>query len=82
MVLLHSLAELIFDGMIVVLLAFNSEALCFFPLSKHDWLNWMTFGCYSKVLGAASSVRLPYCRMQHDCVTRQLQPFIVVVSQK
>jgi len=26
----------------------------------------------------ASSVGLPYCRMQRDCVTRQLQPFIVV----
>jgi hypothetical protein len=27
-----------FDGMIVVLLAFlNSEALCSFPLKRHDW---------------------------------------------
>ena len=38
-------------------------------------------GCHSKVLGA-SSVELPRCRMQHDCVTGQLQPFIVVCITK
>ncbi len=60
MVLLHSLAELIFDGMIVILLAFNSEALCFFPLRRHDWFIWMTvFGCHSKVFVGSSSVGLP-----------------------
>jgi hypothetical protein len=31
--------------------SFKSEALCFFPLRKHDWLDWMTFGCHSKVFG-------------------------------
>jgi len=35
MVLLHSLAELIFDGMIVVLLAFNSEAFCVSSLKEN-----------------------------------------------
>ena len=53
--LLHSLAELIFDGMIVVLLAFYSEAFCvFFPLWKHDYLLNDVVGCHSKVFGASS----------------------------
>ncbi len=30
------------------------------------------FGCHSTVLGA-SSVELPFRKMQHDCVNRQLQ---------
>jgi len=52
---LHSLAELIFDGMIVVyFLLFTLKHFGFFPLRRHEWLVDDCFGCHSKVFSASS----------------------------
>jgi len=53
--------------------SFWSEAFCFFPLRRHEWLVDDWFGCHSKVLGA-SSVELPIAECNMTC-DKQLQIF-------
>ena len=48
---LHSLAELIFDGMIVVLLAFTLKHFVFLSPAQEDMIDLLNngVGCHSKV---------------------------------